>query len=778
MRTNVIPNIVSITANKGEATRNLYMLFAHDPSLFGPKAQCLMYVLHAGSSIKVSAIRGMLVNIITNRTIKSDNTNQYVNDGSLLAIWARLLKDYNETISFEPVFKLLDNAYNKYLKNKTVEYDDKTYNLEFFKPICYDRNGYNYYELIPRLAYLATFFIHGVPYTFAESMNNSAETTFENELEKYYTNMFAALKRDHNIDLLTNDIIAFSSTNRESLRNMLNVILDPTKIIQIRDSVLQIDKNVYMEAVESQEKLKQADIDIAFQATINMIIGLIINYNPMKDCISKMPALGSVVDSLELANLTEYALAGGYEQFLINDLDNYSYEFAFCEQPSFSFFGKQIVSTDINSLNASVKMPFTSADPYLKIVASYVKNKFDTIHDDPLGANDFININVSDIDLRVDNERYASLLINLIAQGTWLSYADSLHGIMQITNLTPHIDLIKKLSKVINDIYENPVASIIIPAYIITRIPHYLLIHINANQPLTTFNIHEYLYAYEMSPTLIAKLYNTMMALMYLNNDTYCKFVNIVSKEITNVMEKSTILIPMANGQNDCAIAYAIGGIDLYKYSVAQNPLIRAYAIVRNVMGTCERLNYYASVVSSFTNNSAFEIIENGILNPVLKISLDKAASRKHVLMDYEYKNGGYFNRNTTDIMNMKVCDEKITDILSKYMYKGSSAKATTNIEILTRRLIVSNGNVSIDKISRDDVVFGSETTAQVPVYDMTGGIKTFQFSFAEHLRHKILVQIELFSPTTERNMMAWVFSNYEMPDRFTIKTEMEFKTN
>ena len=774
--TNVVPNIVAITSDKGEATRNLYMLFAHDPSLFEDRAQSLMYVLYAGAALKANSISTMIGEIVSNRTFKRNENNEYANDGSILAMWARVLKNSKNIVAFEPVFNLLNNSLDNYLKNMKVSYNDKLYDTSFFKPLCYDRNGNNYYDLLPYVAYLSTFFISGRPYTFSDNLTNASQTNFSNELEKYYMTMFAALKRDHDIDLLTNDLIAFGSTNKESLHNMIRNILEPNTIMQIRDEVLKSDRNVYRESVETQNELTQEDINIAFQNAMDMIISIIVAHNPIKESLTHAPPFRLTINSLELANLTEYALSGGYAQFLINDTENYTYDYSYSENlSSFDFFGKQMLSSDIKLLKPSVKMPFTAADPYLKIVSSYVKNRFDNIHDDPLGANDIINIKFNESDLKDSVERYSKHLIDLIAQAIWLNYSDSLHDIMNINNMTDDIEQIKLLPRVINTIYDKSMAAVIIPAYILSRIPHHLLIHVNANQPLKTFKIFEYYYAYDMSPTLLSKLNNVLVSLIYIDNIDYCKFVNVVAKEISDVLEKSYVLIPYVKGLDDCADAYAIGGIELYKYATAQNPFVRSFAIVRSIMGTCEKMNYYASVVSAITNNGALEVAESGALDPVLSVSLGKLSKRNLMLMDYNFKNGIYSKRKATDIMDMKIDGEKITNLLSKYMFKSSNAESIANAELLTRRLVVSNGKVSIEKISKDDVSFGTDTVARVPVYDMNGIIKSININFGANLKNRILVQIEMFAPSNEHNMMAWVFSNYEMHDRFTIKTEMEF---
>lgn len=771
---NVVPNIITITSDYGEATRTLYTLFAHDPSLFGARAQSLMYALYAGVNTKVDSVRSMIASIATNRSITVDETNPYINEGSLLAIWARLMKNSKEIIVFEPVMGLLNNALKTYMSKKTVVYNGKEYPLEFFKPLCYDRNGRNYYDILPYIGYIATFFIRGRQYSFSDSFSNANANAFKNELEKYYMASFAGLKRDHGINIFADDLSVFSTTGENALKNMIDAILDPAVIMRIRDTVLKTEKGAYEEAVNEQSRVTQEEITSAFRATMDTIISIVVDFNPVKEMITKVPPFKPNPDSLELANLTAYALAGGNSQFCVNDNDRYTYEYAFGESiPTFDFFERQNLSTDIRPLKASVKMPFTSADPYLNIVAAYVKAKFDTIHSDPLGGATILDINVSDNELKTNYNNYSKLLMALIAQGTWLSYSESMHGIMQIVKLNETLDDINKLSSVINEVYGNPIAATVLPAYITTRIPHYILMHIRANQSLRTFRIFEYIHAYDVSAFLMVKLYNALIALMYLKNDNYCKFVNAVAGEIGVVLERSVVLMPYVKGLKDAADAYAIGGIDLYRFAVSPNPFVRAFAIVRNIMGTNEAMNYYCSVISSIVNPSAFEVIEDGVYDPVIKPSLEKIEKREPVLMDFIFKDGGYIRRDVSDILMMTIGSKKITEVLAKYIYKGSNADAITNNEVLSRRLNISGSSVTVDKISHDDIDFGSQIAANVPVYDMSGEIRTLQFTLADYLMKKRLVEIEMFSPSLEKNMMVWVFTDGPMNDRFSIKAEM-----
>ena len=772
--TNVVPNIITITSNYGEATRTLYTLFAHDPSLFGSRAQSLMYALYAGVNTKVDSVRSMIASIVTNRSVSVDDTNPYISEGSLLAIWARLMKNSKEIIVFEPVMGLLNDTLKTYMTKKTVTYNGKEYPLEFFKPLCYDRNGRNYCDILPYVGYIATFFIRGRQYSFSDSFSNANANVFKNELEKYYMASFAGLKRDHGINIFTDDLTVFSQTGENALKNMIDTILDPTVITRIRDNVLKTEKGVYEEAINEQQRATKEEITSAFRATMDTIISIVVDFNPVKEMIARVPPFKPNPDSLELANLTSYALAGGNAQFCVNDNERYTYEYAYGESiPTFEFFGRQSLSTDIKPLKASVKMPFTSADPYLNIVAAYVKAKFDTIHGDPLGGATILDVNVSDVDLKNGYAKYSKLLMDMIAQGTWLSYSNSMHDIMRIVKLNDTIDDLGKLSEVINEVYGNYVAATVLPAYIMTRIPHYILMHIKANQPLRTFRIFEYIHAYDVSAFLMVKLYNATIAMMHLKNDNYCKFVNVVADEIGRTLEKSVVLMPYVKGLKDAADAYAIGGIDLYRFAVSPNPFVRAFAIVRNIMGTNEAMNYYCAVISNIANPSAFEVIEDGVYDPVIKPSLEKIGERDPVLMDFIFKDGSYHRRDVSDILTMTIGFNKITDVLSKYIYKGANADAISNNEVLSRRLNITGSSVSVDKISHDDVDFGSQIAANVPVYDMSGEIRTLQFTLADYLMKKHLIEIEMFAPSLEKNMMVWVFTDAPMNDRFSIKANM-----
>ena len=778
----LIPNILASASEYGPATRCFIEIFVNNPNLFGVYAQSLFYALHFGRPAKPSSVFGMIRAFVEKRNTKFDKDNFYLNAPNTLCAWARCLMDTNKSVEWEPVLSQLGEVLNGFLDNTVTFYNRKRINLASLLPICYDCNGFNYCTLIPHLCLITTFLTSCKAYTLSDTFSKAGNDSFKNAFEKYLTTSLAAYGRDQNVNLLADEGYrpALQKVGEESFRNAVTHILDVSKVIACRDEVLNHEEGLLKENFEEQTSLTKEDVTGAFNTVMENIVSIVINYNPIKKLVDTWSKLNTDdIDFNNLANMTSYALSGGNTMFCINNMNGYTYNLYHegSKTDSFAFFGRQSLKSDIKPLYGSSNMPFTSNDIYLNIVSSYVKERFKTIFTDPFAGKELLNIK-----LDIDYTRIGNRLMDLFGQGVWLSYADSLHSYLDVMSST--------VSGVIHDItgmqdvlgvYENPLAAACLPTYMVCMYPVFLLEHMKKKQPLDTFNYFEYLYNYEINDLLVSKIRDMFISLVYLDNEQYCKFVNTVSEEISKVLnEKQEFVIPFEKGLSDCAEVYAVGGIELYRFAPVPNPLVRSCEMIKNIMGTCEMLNYYEYVMSLITNPSVFEVVEGGTYDQVLKPALDKIkADTQPMLTSYMFlENGTYKLRDMGSVLNLTIGNEKITSLVIKYIYKKSVGSDISELTLYNRTVTIKNGIIhvgDIDKnkfISVDDTVSENTFDARIPLYDIHGSIKSIKVKSTKGLNKPL--EIILFSPNIEENMTVWIFGDIRMNDRYEIKDKLE----
>ena len=780
-----IPNIIAVSENLGEATQFFYKLFGERPELFGMYGESLLYSLYAGHPMKMNTLQVILKSFIENRNILNSDKNPYLNAPSPIIVWAYILANTNQAIVYEPVMKLLNESLNKFIDSPKVYYNRQEFHINAFKPLCYDKNGNNYCTLLPYIAYVICFLTRCRAYSFSDSFSKASNAQWNTSMEQYFMTILSAFKRDHHIDLLSQNDVILEKSNDELLKTMIEQSLNPAKIIKVRDEIMNLEKGLMEENKSDQDALKQEDIDLAYFETLNMVLSYAIEFNPIRQFINKAPAFNpNDLNILNLSNLTLYALSGGNAQFCVNNTSEFKPSLIIdnANTETFSTFGKQVLKTKIEPLTQSIKMPFTSADIYLNIVASCVKNKFETLFNDPLGGKEILDIHINEYDFDNSCEKISGRLSDLLAQGLWLNYNNSLHAIIdKNTRLLDELKDARNLASILKTVYGNRnMGACITPVYILSMVPQFLMEHVKNNQPFELFKLYEYVYAYDIDASIMKKLSDSAISMLYLENNNYVKFVNVISKECFDLLFSGYNIIPYIKGLDDIADAYAIGGIDLYNYAPIANPLVRSCEIVKNVFGTCEELNYYESIMSQITNSSVFDVVEDGIYDSALKPALDRIKIKPLTLSDYVFSKDAYKQKNTVNVLESKIGNQKITDFISKYIYKKSDAANLTIPTLYTRTLTFKKDSpkVYVGSIDKKNFIITDKSNKDtfegiVPIYDIKGEIKRVLVEHKLNMPGGDPEQIEMFSPVTDKNMIVWVFNEKKLSDRFGIKAKM-----
>ena len=788
-----IPYLISATNNSGEATRLIYSLFVNKPYIFGDNAECLMYSLHVGGGTKADAVQTIMQNIIANRNSTLSDNNPYYNDPSSIVSWARIVRDNKKCIVFEPVMQKLTKSLKNFSNTTPVNVEGRNINIAQLIPICYDKSGNNYASLLPYIGYVAAFLLYCKPYQFADSFSNASGTIYSKEVEKYYRVCIAALERDTGIDFIAEDLGILTKFDNATLSTMFGQMLKPTQIQTIRDSVIKIDDLLYKENVNEQELLTQEYVDKAYMQTMELILSMVIKYNPIKELLSKLPAPKpsmSFYNSNVLTDITSYVLAGGNAPICVNDTGAFNYLITDASSLPTS------LKSSIRPLAKSTKMPFTSGDIVLNIVNSYVAERYEEFVNDPLtfdAASSMFDIKVSCNNIDFTHSRK---LMEFYGNARWNAYCSTLKG-FKLANR----DDILELSDTVMTLYNaQDLQATLLSTYVFASIPSYLLMHITRGMPLETpaegdaggrslrgtssiagiagtpktFKPYEYLYNTSFDSALATRLHDVLLAIMYVENKNYCNFVNKCAQYCMSVLESgsTTCLVPYVKGLNDLADAYAIGGVELYKYSSHSNPLIRSYEIIKSVYGTCDALECFAHIVSQITNPSVFEVIDETSvsLDSILKPSLTKLKQSDIPPTLYNYTITASDARQIApdSVLSFNVAGEPITTMIKTYIFKKSDAVSYSNLSIFTRELMLKGSSASVGKIENGaKVKLGGSISAFAPIYDIKGEVVPLEMTFAPQYKNKKLVQVFINTNGNAKNMVVWLFTDVPYLTRY-----------
>lgn len=785
-----VPYLISATNNSGEATRLIYGLFVNKPHIFGNNAECLMYSLHVGGGTKADAVATIMQNLIENRNSTLSDDNPYYNDPSSIVSWARIIRDTKKCIVFEPVMQKLSKSLKSFTTTTPVNVEGRNITLSQLVPICYDKSGNNYSSLLPYLGYVTAFLLYCKPYQFADSFSNASGTIYSKEIEKYFRVCIAALERDTEIDFITEDLGILTKFDNSTLSTMFGQMLKPTQIQTIRDNVIKFDELLYKENINEQELLTQEYVDKAYMQSMELILSMVIKYNPIKEILSKLPAgdktkgvdtthstlpnntkhahTMTFYDENVLTNITAYALAGGNAPICIDDNGTFNYLIT----DNANALPVSLKSS-IRTLSKSTKMPYTAGDIVLNIVNSYVAERYEEFINDPLtldAGSSMFNINVSRDNIDITHSRK---LMEFYGNARWNAYCATLKGFR-----LPNKDDIFSLSETVMLLYNaQELQATLLSTYVFASIPSYLLMHITHGTPAIgtpkTFRPYEYLYNASFDSTLAMRLYDTLTAILYIENKNYCNFVNKCAQYCMSILESSTtsVVVPYAKGLNDLADAYAIGGVELYKYSSHINPLIRSYEIIKNVYGTCDTLECFAHYASQITNPSVFEVIDDTSvsLDAIIKPSLMKLKQSTIPPMLYNYTITASDARLIApdSILSFNVNGEAITKLIKTYIFKKSDAVSYSNLSLFTREVEIGS-STSVGKIENGTIArLGGATTAFCPIYDIKGEVVPLEMTFVGKYKNKKLVQVFINTCNNPKNMVVWLFTDVPYLTRY-----------
>jgi hypothetical protein len=742
-----------------------YDFFKLHPLVFD--SESLFYIQHSGVHQRPNALFMMFETLVTSYDSSyTKSSNQFQFDTNFIISWARQLKFKGDCTAFEPSMQLCKNSLIHFLSSPTVDIKGKELSLKFFKPLMYNYNGENYYDLIPYICYLFTFFIYGQAYTFEEAHTNASMYGFSKSIDSYLQQHYLRLSTEHNTKFEN----LINTLSNAEWKTFFSKVLAPNEIIRMRNNEMRRESGLLHENVSSQQNISQAYIDNCFNQVMSKLVYKIITHSPFSAIVKSFPGYDGKYCKYELAKITQYCFCGGDKTINIDS--------QFCYNYSLDQNNDMKIQTDITTLHIGKHRPFTSSDPISKMCEAFLLNEVDKKDSDPFDDSKFSL-------LEEDIFKHESLLRNWFISGTFQYYRSIFSDLTGKSFVDEYEDIIN-LPLVVMLSYGKTYAATCLSTYILSLLPKLLLVHCNNQKELSNFSlIQSVLLMTEVDIERVKKLTQVSNAITMVNNPSYITFINRKITEFTSMIVQNSIIIqPYIKELNDSVDKLAIGGCEVYNYGKSSNPFVRSYGFISEVLGTSEELFIFNKWTENLDNQSLFDIIDSsknislinaGLLNasktikiPVILNNFIFNLANKH----YEYKPVNYFY------------NDSLVEFVVKYIYPINNVRNHIESSVVSRRIICDeSGAITCDKPIINGFSIGSNVLPllkgggrhyKIPVYNFTGSIEEIPLLFIippnYHLYELLLSSSKYSSNQTillfYKTKVVSNYDNYEPDDK------------
>ena len=393
----------------------IYDLFYKHPELFNTTAETLMYTLNSGKTFQpetyytafeqfVATPNEKYISDLRKNTVK----NIFWYNSDMIVTWARIIHQSKSVKIFEPVMQKLKKVLNDWCAHKTVYFRGARFVLNDFKPLLYTCSGERIDTLLPYFAYVMTFFIHCCPYAFDDITADSSLFGFYTMVEAHFTKYITALGEDFGMDIIRDMAVSDTQTFEKLLATIpeadwiatIKSMLDASTIVKLRNDEIQKTDGLLETVVSQQNELSEGFVCDAFQETINRLLEIVVQNNPIARVVKQIPGIESIEDKVcmkQLMAITEYMLSGSSGMFNIQILGEKPtaddvrissngqliYKSRYTFNPTVpDVIHKQIglqsnVMSTINPVSESIGKPFTAGDIHLKLVSGFVREEMD-----------------------------------------------------------------------------------------------------------------------------------------------------------------------------------------------------------------------------------------------------------------------------------------------------------------------------------------------------------------------------------------------------------------
>lgn len=764
--------IVDIIGQKYKAIEFTQRLFRLYPGLFDNKGASLYYIQNAGQVKKATLLFQSFDIFVTQSPDEIMNTilnglEPIDLDVDPLFSWARYIKKTKKCYIFEPIMKQNNIALQTFLNNKNIIIRGKSFTLRDLKPLCYTNTGENVADLLPYIAYLFNFFINCKNYTFGEILAGSSRNVFMEMIDANFSAYYQKLIDNNHLNMGLTQLFADESTILEKIPkdvflSMFSEMLNPENIIKIRNNVILADTSGQLQSVIStQTAVSEGAVSEGFSLILAQLIELIINKNPISQLFQKIPVFREqILNEYELSMLTQYALSGGIAPFMVDNSFNYCAIGDLNSVKPFPFIPRQQLATQIEPIKFGNKKPYSDSALPLNLMTAYIKQEFQK-HQTDILVEEHIGVDESFVlTEKFGKDRMENILTALFVNGIWNRNNKFLNNFLHIfdnnneayaresfahtfgnplteqqkreiktyiaQNFKTTIYNVQKSAILLDYFFNNSFGAKIIPAYILSFLPQYLLEYITRNSTLDNFDLiisfcrsvgASVAEPYDL--LRIEKLMAMETAIMFLHNTQYAQFVNEKADEFTKILLTNVyIQQPYIKGSSDPIDVYAIGGRGLVEKAAYTNPLIRAYWFIACTQGTCENLEDLYEYIKLIDNNYAFQLMEKAIREKDFRV-IASILSSKYTELIMSNRAPILLNNYTLSGHNIAAKSKpwfidltfsnnrKILEILIRFVFPIALAKNTQDNELMVKPIVFRSGVFYAGKSNKNNAIFG-----------------------------------------------------------------------
>ena len=286
-----------------------------------------------------------------------------------------------------------------------------------------------------------------------------------------------------------------------------------------------------------------------------------------------------------------------------------------------------------------------------------------------------------------------------------------------------------------------------------------------------------------INQTRINKLYDMLMSIMFLYNDTYTRFINSNLGKVSKLLNSNSYIIqPYMKATTDKIDMCCIGGISLGQKFIDTNPLSRGYYFLVSTQGNSEEINEFYEFIKNIPPGDIYELLTNAIneknaayvkqlINSVF-ISMFENGKLPQRLSNFDINTEtGTFTRITRNYyLELETSSGiSIYKLLANYSFPSISANNEQTPTFYSREIGL-NKQVSRPKenlIQFGKIDYACTTTDRgteyiLPYYDFATMMRSVNLSFIQPNGFKL---IQIYTPNGElmKNNLFFIFSKVSM---------------
>lgn len=556
--TSVATYWASLGANANEYIKATHETFLRRPELFTDEAAVnLMYALNVGD---------------TSKNLETFLMRWQVKDEAIYR-WAEVLMKTKLSMTFEPVMDKLNRVLAIWKGNGE--------SVEDMRPMLGDST-----DVTPYIAYLITYYVYGHPFQYSDEYSDSSMKSYLSSLDSWFEACYLALYKEHDVTELNKTEVIISD---EVWRGFFDQMLNSRKIIELRNDEMNRTSDLLSHQTGMQLAIQDKELYEKFTDVLSRMIEEAVRQSPWMPYyrMFENDILNDFFDLDDLVKVTEWLMTGARENFAI-DVHGGKWEYLFYRGSRATAGGTaggssagladtpaaRLDTMPAMSMISGINCPYLSSDVVTRMFMSYLEKrilnkKSRLIDENPLkveagGMNDEI----------YDDVHYFTC-----------------SGIARLLGGYEKNEKTEGCRYVLRKLFGQTPGSILAP---------------------TLIEILDKLPGYEKPGIIAAHLTNLMYAFMYMRRGEYAEVVEESFSTFMEIIQTTTGIYQLyIKTMDDDTAAWALAGVDAYKFSTSPNPIYRGYGFVSHVFGVSDTMYLAYRLTEKIDDKTALDLIIN-----------------------------------------------------------------------------------------------------------------------------------------------------------------------